>query len=70
MLPDKLFPSRFKQMKTDVCNVCEFLKVKINKLVGVEKEKTECKLRSHKEDASREYEREAGNLSISTFVIY
>jgi len=56
-------------MKTDVCNVCEFLKVKINRVVGIEKESTQRTLSLHKEDASREYEREAGKISLSVLIL-
>jgi len=53
-LPDKQFPSfswfkkwfrknykkyRFKKLRTDVCNVCDYLRVKINNSTGSEKEK-------------------------------
>jgi len=74
-LPDKQFPSfswfkkwfrknykkyRFKKLRTDVCNVCDYLRVKINNSTGSEKEKNLQILAIHQEDANGEYKWEAG----------
>lgn len=42
-------------MRTDVCNVCDYLRVKINNCTGLEKEKVQKILALHQEDANREY---------------
>jgi len=50
-------------MRTDVCNVCDYLRVKINNCTGLEKEKVQKILALHQEDANREYERESGLIN-------
>jgi len=58
-------------MRTDVCNVCDYLHVKINNCTGLEKEKVQKILALHQEDANREYERESGLInSIISYSVY